>query len=158
MDLRGLGGLRQLSTATPRPIAALSLAVLTLACVLLAGCSSSGKPTLRDSSDVSSFVSDASRESHVRWLLSPQASSAAKHAWQNKRNFEEVGYELRHGEAWWGCELLSTLSRHFEEHQVALKAENAGAAVITVNEVIGKADLMTPAEMKDIVAAVCKAA
>jgi hypothetical protein len=152
MDLRLLG------TASLRPVVALSLAGLALACLSLAGCSSSGKPTLRDSSDLSSFVSDAARESHVRWQLSPQASSAAKHAWRNKRSFEEVGYELRHGEAWWGCGLLSTLSRHFEEHQVALKAEDAGAAVITVNEVIGKADLMTPAEMDDVVAAVCKSA
>jgi hypothetical protein len=139
-----------------RPVAALWLAGLTLACFLLTGCSSSGKPTLRDSSDVSSFIGDATRESKVRWQLSPQASSAAKHAWQNKQRFEEVGYELRHGQAWWGCGLLSTLSRHFEEHQVALKAEHDGAAVITVNEVIGKADLMTPGEMDDVVAAVCK--
>lgn len=113
------------------------------------------RQALRESGDIAPFVKDVSSGNATKWRLVSHASRGVKRAWRNKERIEAIGYELRHGQAWWGCTLLDAMRKGVEEHHVAVTAEREGAAVVTVNVVMGKAHLLTSAELGDIIDADC---
>jgi hypothetical protein len=127
--------------------------LIAIAALLIAGCSSA--QTLRNGQDVAPFVKSVATGAGARWHLAADASPQAKHTWQNKGPTEMIGYELRSGQAWWGCRTLALLNAGHGKFQVAGVAERDGAGGPIVNEVIEKADLLTSAERGDIVDAVC---
>jgi len=121
--------------------------------LLVAGCSSA--ETLRDSHDIAPFVKSVAKGDGAKWQLATDASPRAKRAWRNRGSTQTIGFELRNGQARWGCRVLELLRAGHEKFQTAGVAESEGAYASTVNEMIGEADSLTPAELGDIVGAVC---